>query len=479
MSYFTATLANIAVLCYSAFYVLTRNIAADLAIDFNLQSWIITSYAVTFAAFLLFWGRVSDLYSAKTVFVYGFLALGIVNLVISFLPDKYSFFIFRALAGIAGGALVPASYRLIAHVFEPHELGKAFTLYGMSGSLSSVLGVLVGGLVEFIPNQGQMIAWRWFFRIIAIIVIPSSILSFHLVPRHKGAESQDASKLKRLDIVGAFLILAAIVLLTLGLTLGAANGWKKPGFLVPFLLAFVLFPLFFYWEHAIGDVKAMLPSKTWRLPNFAMFIAFTLQFFPWWGINFLGLIETWTSVNGEKPIIAAVRTLPEGVSGVLAALLLTWFPRLVSRPRWTIAAGQLLGVVGYILMTRPTVYVGTNYWRYLFPGFTLGSFGNVAAFTGTNVAIMTSVPAEVSGVTGAVLQVGIQLGATIGFAIQAGLLTVNPGGLQNPENLRASFYFQLGWGALWLIGFLALYREPKRASTDTDAEEGRRPVVAV
>jgi MFS family permease len=32
-----------------------------------------TAYSVTFAAFLLLWGRVSDLYSAKPVFAYGFL----------------------------------------------------------------------------------------------------------------------------------------------------------------------------------------------------------------------------------------------------------------------------------------------------------------------------------------------------------------------------------------------------------------------
>jgi hypothetical protein len=83
-----------------------------------------------------------------------------------------------------------------------------------------------------------------------------------------------------------------------------------------------------------------------------------------------------------------------------------------------------------------------------------------------------------SGVTGAVLQVGLQLGATIGFATQAGLLTVNEGGLANPENLRASFYFQLGWCALWLIGFLVLYRPPKaQAASSTDAAEQARPMV--
>ncbi|BEI80665.1 hypothetical protein CcaverHIS002_0111940 [Cutaneotrichosporon cavernicola] len=466
------------VLSYSAFFVLTRGIAVDLNISFEMQSWIITSYAVTFAAFLLFWGRVSDLYSATYVFTYGFLALGILNLIISFLPEKYSFLVIRALAGIAGAGLIPSSYRLIAHVFAPHELAKAYTLYGMTGGISNVMGVILAGFIEYIPNGGQMIAWRWFFRIVAIIVIPFSLLSLRLVPLQHGGLAAGSSRWKRLDVGGAFLALAAIIMLILGLTLGASHGWRTAGFLVPFLLSFILFPTFFVYEAYLGEERAMLPAKTWRLPNFALFIVFSLQIYPWWGVNFLGLIETWMSIYHERAIVAAVRTLPEGLVALVISALLTMVPILVARPRWTVATGQLFGVVGYILMTRPTSLVGKDYWRFIFPGMLLGSAGNMAAFIGTNVAIMTSVPAEMSGVTGAVLQVGLQLGATIGFATQAGLLTVNEGGLSNPENLRASFYFQLGWCALFLIMFLVFYRPSKaQAASTADAAEQARPMA--
>jgi MFS family permease len=177
---------------YSAFFIFTGPISVDLDVVFAQQSWVITSYAVTFckfspclsydnkltraAAFLLFWGRVSDLFSAKLVFSYGFIALGILNLIISFLPDKYSFFVLRAVSGIAGAALIPASFRLIVLVFEPEELGKAFTIYGMSGAIANSTGIIVAGLVEFIPNKGQMVAWRWFFRILAAVIVSLTLL---------------------------------------------------------------------------------------------------------------------------------------------------------------------------------------------------------------------------------------------------------------------------------------------------------------
>lgn len=133
---------------------------------------------ITLAAFLLFWGRVSDIFNAKSVFTYGFVALGTLNLIISFLPDLYSFFILRAISGIVGAALIPASYRLMVIVFEPEELGRAFTIYGLSGPIANMTGFIVAGLVEYIPYKGQMVAWRWFFRILAAMIV--SIYAFFL-----------------------------------------------------------------------------------------------------------------------------------------------------------------------------------------------------------------------------------------------------------------------------------------------------------
>jgi len=170
----------------------------------RILTWIQTAYAVTFSAFLLFWGRVSDLYSAKPVFSYGFIVLGVLDLIISFLPDKYSFFVLRAISGIAGACLIPASFRLIVAVFEPHELGKAFTLYGMSGALANVSGIMVAGFMEYIPGGGQMAAWRWFFRLLAFLIFPAALASLYFVPKPSGSIAHVESKWKRLDLVGAF-----------------------------------------------------------------------------------------------------------------------------------------------------------------------------------------------------------------------------------------------------------------------------------
>jgi MFS family permease len=207
--------------------------------------------------------------------------LGVLNLIISFLPDRYSFFVLRGISGVAGAFLIPAAFRLIVAVFEPEELGKAFTIFGLSGALANVSGIIVAGFIEYIPTHGQGAPWRWFFRLLAFLIIPTAIGSLYWIPKPKGTAATVESKWKRLDLVGAFTMLAAIILLILGLTLGASFGYKTAGFLAPFLISFVLFPFFFFWEARLPEGYALLPPATWRIPNFTILIVFALFIYGW------------------------------------------------------------------------------------------------------------------------------------------------------------------------------------------------------
>ena len=429
---------------------------------------------VSFAAFLLFWGRVADIYSAKPVFAYGFLVLGLLNIVISFLPDKFSFFILRAISGIAGATLIPASFRLIVAVFEPHELSKAFTIYGMSGALANVSGTLVAGVLELIPTGGQGAPWRWFFRVLGGTILPISIMSLVWIPKPHREQQDVKDKWKRLDLVGAFLLLTSIVLLILGLTLGASYGFAKASFLVPFLLSFPLFVSFFMWEARLPDEYALLPSKTWKIPNFAVLIVFALYIYSWWALDFMSLVQVSTKVYRERAIIAALRILPQGVAAGLVTLVLTVFPVLASKPRWLIPIAFLFGSTGYVLfITWTGDQMGTKFWTHVLIGGFIGSAGMHSVFIGTNIGVMTAVPPEMAGVAGAVLQVVLQMGSAIGMSIQAGLWTIEPGGVYNYENIQIAYYFGLGWGLLWLIGFLVFYRPKKNASGGVEGGEQR------
>jgi hypothetical protein len=117
-------------------------------------------------------------------------------------------------------------------------------------------------------------------------------------------------------------------------------------------------------------------------------------------------------------------------------------------------------ITAYVLFIKSGTQVGCDYGRFAFPGMLIGSAGTQVVLTGIkwvqqanifrsrltpsplSVAVMTAVPPSMAGVAGATLQTAYQIGSSIALAIQAGLLTVNQGGIHNSANVQASWYFE-------------------------------------
>ena len=126
-----------------------------------------------------------------------------------------------------------------------------------------------------------MAPWRWYFRMLAGMIIPIAIAAIFYVPRPQAVDANVEKKWKRLDLVGCGLMLAGIVMITLALTFGAAYGWATASFIAPLIIAIVAFPAFFYWESKLAPEAALLPSRTWRIPNFTVFVVFALFLYGW------------------------------------------------------------------------------------------------------------------------------------------------------------------------------------------------------
>ncbi|WVN87505.1 uncharacterized protein L203_102687 [Cryptococcus depauperatus CBS 7841] len=458
----------------SGLFVLTDSIQESLSIRYEVSSWIVTSYSVTFASFLLFFGRLSDLYSAKQVFAYGFFGVGVLNLIISFMPNQYAYFVFRALSGIAGAATIPSAFRLILAIFEPKELSVALTLFGLSGALANATGLIIAGLFGFITAGGQQADWRWFFRMMAIMIVPFASLALVLIPKTAGDLANQFSardKLKRFDIIGCLMMLSSIILLILGITLGASYGWKTAKFLVPFLLSWPIFVAFFFYEAKLAEGFALIPPSFWRIPNMTLLMVFALGIYPWWCVNQLPLVERFIGYFHEPAIIAAVRVLPQAVSALAAAFVIPPLLQKLGNARIPLAGGMFIGAAMYLLLIYSEGEIYHNaYWKWLFPAFVVGSGAAMMSFLGTNITVMTSVPPEISGVAGAMLQVALQVGAAISLTIQAGLLTLNPGGINNYSNIQASLWFQFGWLLLNMLIIIFFFRSSKIPNSAADQE---------
>lgn len=303
-----------------------------------------------------------------------------------------------------------------------------------------------------------------------------------------------------------YRMLGAVVALTIGLTFGASYGWKTPSFLVPFLLSPVLFILFFFYEAQLPVERAILPSQTWKIPNFTITIVFALGMTSWYVRSPFAyfplalLMIPYFQVGSQLPRLhsslhlgqqrdgyhGGCKACPRGhgsigcndlfsvsKSPLLSDLILicipSFFPSVLGNARFSIFLGTLLGIAAYIMFAQSHTMVGKDYWRYIFPPMIFGSAGVMVAYTGVNVLIMTSVPSEIAGVAGSVLQVSLQVGSAVALSVQAGLLTIHPGSIYNSANVHASYYFQLGVTALLLITFIVFYKPSKAPASATSA----------
>ncbi|OCF55192.1 hypothetical protein L486_07305 [Kwoniella mangroviensis CBS 10435] len=364
------------------------------------QSWIITSYLITFGATILLFGRTSDLFPPSIVFT--------------------------ALSGIAGASLIPSAFKLISGIFPKEQLGTALTIYSAAAPIGGGAGILVAGVVDLIPYQsGQMASWRWFSRILAILIFIPAVGSIWWLPKEIAYEADQHNKessrekFNRLDLGGSFLILAAILLLILSLTMGGDHGFGTAYFIAPFIVSLFLFPIFLWYESKLPEGYPLLPPRAFKITNVSVFLFLGLIVFSW----------------NQSGIVAAARVLPQTIAASTATILLSRWSWLTHHPRYAITTGMVLAIGAYALLTQSEDQLGTNYWEFVFPPPIFGSGGAMMVYSATNVGVITAVPPSIAGIAGGLIQVAFQAGSALALGIQAGLLTVHPGSLGNFKNV--------------------------------------------
>ncbi|WVQ70134.1 uncharacterized protein L199_008359 [Kwoniella botswanensis] len=448
---------------------------AQISIDIKLNQsqivWIITSYSLCFAAFLLFAGRLADLFPAQVVFEAGFFVLGILSLVTSFVTsNKYGFLILRGLGGIAGAMTIPSAYHLTVHMFpEPKEQQGKLALLGMAGAIGNVLGLVLAGIC-------MLANYRWFFRVLAILCVLFTVLCIFLLPFTGSTYIPDPStpRWKRLDIIGVLIMMGALITFILALTQGPIDGWGSASFIAPFVLSFPLAVGFFFWESKIPPKSAVLPSSVWQITNIVIASLAVGIAFPFWATSQL-LYATWfQQVFRWTPIHVAAAMLPQGITGLLIGGLTQAVPQIITKPRWSMAIGGVLIIVAELLQVFSDGGAGKDYWKYCFPAFILGSAGAVVTYFASAINLIAYCPPEMAGVAGAWTQVLAQIAGAITLAVQASFEGSGNGDWKLVG--RRSFYFQIAWTAILVIQYLVFYKNPGTPEEEHDA--ARRRIAA-
>ena len=183
----------------------------------DLYVWAITIYLLTSTISVPFWGKLSDLYGRKPIFMIG-IVIFLVGSALSGLSQSMGMLIlFRGIQGIGAGALFPVALAIIGDMFTPQERGKYQGLFGAVFGIAFIVGPLVGGFLT------EQVSWHWIFYVNIPIGIVSLIVIQRLLPTVKTPRAT-----KNFDILGGAIFTVAITFLLIGLTNKQFGDWTEP-----------------------------------------------------------------------------------------------------------------------------------------------------------------------------------------------------------------------------------------------------------
>ena len=378
-----------------------------LGFSTNGLQWVLNGYTLTFAGFLLLGGRAADLFGRRRMFYTGTLMFSGASLLCAIAPSAGALVAARALQGIGGAILSPATLAIITTSFdEGAPRNRALGAWGAVGAIGATSGVLLGGILT------EAFSWPAIFIINVPIGLAIVLFSSRLVP-----EGRSEVENRHFDLPGAVLVTLGMTALTYGIVTTDRLGWGSLGVLGPVVAGAALLVGFGLYEARLAKNPQrvpLMPLSVFRLRNLraANLVIFLLYaaIFGFWFFQSLYMQGTLGYTALETGLAFVPMTLAVGAGAVLA-------PRLARRfgARAVLAAGMLFATAGEALLIG--VHPGGTYVANVLPGGMLGALGLGLALVPATIVAVEGVPRALSGLASGVLNTSRFIGAALGLAV--------------------------------------------------------------
>ncbi len=189
----------------------------DLGLTTTDAEWVTAAYSLTFASLLILSGRVADRMGRKLMFILGVVVFVGASVLVAASDTSTTLILARALQGVGGAMILPASLSVINAVFVGRSRAVAFAVWGGTIGGAAALGPLVGGWLTTYAS------WHWAFLInvpIGIVVIVGVLMT---VP-----ETKELGGPKGMDLMGTVLITIGLFGIVFALIEGVRYGWITP-----------------------------------------------------------------------------------------------------------------------------------------------------------------------------------------------------------------------------------------------------------
>jgi EmrB/QacA subfamily drug resistance transporter len=189
----------------------------DLGLSTNDAEWVNAAYSLTFASLLILAGRLADRFGRRLLFIIGVVVFVGSSVLVAASDSTATLIAARALQGVGGAMILPASLSIINAVFTGKSRAVAFAVWGGTIGGAAALGPLIGGYLT------TYFSWHWAFLInvpIGIIVLIGVIA---VVP-----ETRDVLGRKGIDLPGTLLVTLGLVGIVFAVIEGQRYGWITP-----------------------------------------------------------------------------------------------------------------------------------------------------------------------------------------------------------------------------------------------------------
>ena len=377
-----------------------KHIGGDLHASISEMQWVLDSYNLVYATFLLTGGALGDLYGRLRVFACGVALIVIGSLVCALAPDGVTLITGRAITGLGAALEVPSSLAIVSITFpDTAARGRALGFWASCNGIAMAIGPTIGGFLV------DSVGWRSIFFLSVPIGLLTLLLGYLYVgeSRHPHGRQLDPTA-QLLAVIG----LGALSFVTIE---GQHRGWGSP-LIVGMALAAIGAAIAFLLVER-GRPGAMVPLDIFQTASFNAALAVAgLMTFGMYSMLFLMPLY-FQSITGASAFVAGLELLPVSITFVLVSQCSGGLMHRFGARTMLVGGMSFMGI-GLLALTQ--ISATTPMLLIQLALIVIGA--GLGLNTGpVNAVAVAAVPAARSGTASGLLNTARMVGATMGIAL--------------------------------------------------------------
>jgi len=408
--------------------------------------WVVSSYTLTFAGFLLLGGRVGDLWGRKRAFVAGLLLFAAASLAAGLAHEGWQVVAARFVQGVGGAVLVPTTLSLITTGFvEPRARAKALSVLTAAAAAGGALGGVIGGVLT------GLLSWRWVFFVNVPLGVLLMLAAVWALPGRPPGHVRG-----KLDLPGSVSVTAGTAALVSAVILGEEHGWASATTLTCVGLAAAAFTVFVLVERRAE--QPVVPLWVFRVRSVTVANGLSALVGGMLPATMFFLVLYLQRVLGMDPLTAGLALTPGAVGIALGARGASrWIG--VLGPRRSFVLGTLVSAGALAWLSQ--LDVGGRYAVDVLVPLTLAMAGFGAAGLPLTVTATSGLGRERAGLASGLLATARQVGSAVGLAALVAVAAASAAGAENSlagltDGFGAGFLVGAGVLVVASVGALAL-----------------------